>query len=86
LGGNTKTTLVVTVAASPTNASETLSSLEFGARAKAIKNRAIVNVKQSAEHLERIIKQLRMQLAERTRYFSSSLQASTYHIRQSKLL
>ena len=43
LGGNSKTALIVTCSPSPYNEAETISTLRFGIRAKAIKNRAKVN-------------------------------------------
>jgi len=43
LGGNSKTTLIVTCSPSSFNSEETLSTLRFGNRAKAIKNKAHVN-------------------------------------------
>jgi kinesin family protein 5 len=43
LGGNAKTTLIVTCSPSPFNDLETLSTLRFGVRAKKIKNKPKVN-------------------------------------------
>ena len=43
LGGNSKTNLIITVSPSISNASESLSSLRFGFRAKSIKNKPKVN-------------------------------------------
>ena len=43
LGGNSKTSLIVTCSCYSYNASETLSTLRFGARAKRIKNKPKVN-------------------------------------------
>lgn len=43
LGGNSKTSLIVTCSPSPYNENETISSLRFGIRAKAIKNKPKVN-------------------------------------------
>ena len=43
LGGNSKTTLIVTCSPSPYNEQETISTLRFGTRAKFIKNQAKVN-------------------------------------------
>lgn len=43
LGGNSKTTLIITCSPSPYNESETLSTLRFGIRAKAIKNKPKIN-------------------------------------------
>ena len=43
LGGNAKTSLIITCSPAKYNLDETLSTLRFGARAKRIKNRAKVN-------------------------------------------
>lgn len=43
LGGNAKTTLIITCSPSVWNEQETVSALRFGVRAKAIKNRPKVN-------------------------------------------
>ncbi|OMJ88868.1 hypothetical protein SteCoe_9068 [Stentor coeruleus] len=43
LGGNSKTALIITCSPSPYNESETISTLRFGIRAKAIKNKPKVN-------------------------------------------
>ena len=52
LGGNSKTVLIVACSPSAYNASETVSTLRFGARAKNIENKAKVNATRSAEELE----------------------------------
>ena len=56
LGGNTKTALIVTISASAENASETLSTLKFGQRAKAIKNKPKVNERKSVEELTTLLR------------------------------
>jgi kinesin family protein 5 len=43
LGGNSKTTLIITCSPSPFNDLETLSTLRFGIRAKSIKNTPKIN-------------------------------------------
>ena len=43
LGGNAKTSLIITCSPAKYNLDETLSTLRFGARAKRIKNKAKVN-------------------------------------------
>lgn len=57
LGGNSKTSLIITCSPSMVNAQETLSTLRFGQRAKMIKNVVRINMEQSVEglklHLER---------------------------------
>ena len=43
LGGNSRTTLIITCSPSPFNEAETLSTLRFGIRAKSIKNKPKIN-------------------------------------------
>ena len=43
LGGNAKTSLIITCSPAKYNLDETLSTLRFGARAKRIKNKAKIN-------------------------------------------
>jgi kinesin family member 5 len=57
LGGNSQTTLVIACSMNSYNDKETLSTLRFGARAKKIQNKPIVNQEKSAKEL---IKQLEM--------------------------
>lgn len=48
-GGNSKTCLIITCASTAENREETRCSLEFGKRAKLVKNRAEINLEVSAE-------------------------------------
>ena len=57
LGGNAKTTLLVCCSPATVNSEETKSTLEFGLRAKRIKNKAKVNAERSPEELVRMLKQ-----------------------------
>eukprot|EP00397_Hematodinium_sp_SG-2012_P003389 GEMP01003397.1.p1 GENE.GEMP01003397.1~~GEMP01003397.1.p1 ORF type:complete len:820 (+),score=149.34 GEMP01003397.1:289-2748(+) len=52
LGGNSKTSLIVTCSPALYNEAETMSTLRFGQRAKMIKNKAQVNQERSAEELQ----------------------------------
>ncbi|CAD7928767.1 unnamed protein product [Amoebophrya sp. A25] len=52
LGGNAKTTLIITCSPANTNDAETLSTLRFGQRAKLIKNNAVANESLSVEALQ----------------------------------
>ena len=56
LGGNAKTTLLICCSPAATNNEETRSTLEFGLRAKRIKNVAKVNSERSREELMRMLK------------------------------
>lgn len=52
MGGNTKTTLIVTCSPHAYNSEETISTLQFGQRAKTIKNKVQVNRQLSVAELE----------------------------------
>jgi kinesin family protein 5 len=52
LGGNSKTSLIITCSPSIFNESETISTLKFGSRAKQIKNKAKVNKEFSIQELK----------------------------------
>ena len=54
LGGNSKTALIITCSPSPISYEETLSSLRFATRVKAVKNYPIVNREHSIEELKHI--------------------------------
>ena len=51
LGGNAKTSLIITCSPAKFNLEETISTLKFGARAKNIKNKAKVNRELSIQEL-----------------------------------
>lgn len=55
LGGNSKTSLIVTCSPSTYNEAETVGTLRFGQRAKMIKNVAKVNQERSVEELKAIL-------------------------------
>ena len=55
LGGNSRTTLVVCCSPASINDQETLSTLRFGARAKNITNRAVVNKEYTVEELKNML-------------------------------
>jgi PH domain/Kinesin motor domain len=58
LGGNCKTTLLITISPHWFNAEETVSTLKFGLRAKTIKNEVRQNVQRSVQELNAIIRKL----------------------------
>jgi hypothetical protein len=64
LGGNFKTSLIVTCSPHSSNREETISSLKFATRAKSIKNHFKMNIHNSPEALLAIIEQLRLELDE----------------------
>mmetsp|Transcript_39128 Transcript_39128/g.87538 ORF Transcript_39128/g.87538 Transcript_39128/m.87538 type:complete len:672 (-) Transcript_39128:215-2230(-) len=55
LGGNAKTALLINCSPSSFNANETLSTLRFGSRAKAIKNKPKINEQRSVEELSGLL-------------------------------
>jgi len=63
LGGNCKTTLLVTCAPSEEHSSQTLSSLRFATRARSVCNHVKVNLIHSAEQLTLLVGRLRRELA-----------------------
>ncbi|CAE7868778.1 kif3 [Symbiodinium sp. KB8] len=54
LGGNAKTSLIITCSPSTFNAVETLSTIRFGQRAKAIKNKPSINAERSVAEYQRV--------------------------------
>jgi len=64
LGGNSKTVLVAAVSPADDSLGETLSTLNFAARAKQVKNRALVNedTKGTVVELQKEVRKLRAQL------------------------
>jgi kinesin family member 5 len=57
LGGNSKTSLIITCSPANYNEQETLSTLRFGVRAKAIKNKPKVNKEYSVAELKMLLNQ-----------------------------
>jgi len=64
LGGNAKTTLIVTCSPHSFNLDETISTLRFAVRAKRIKNTATVNTTRSVASLERLVECLTREVEE----------------------
>ena len=62
LGGNFKTSLIVTCSPHSYHLEETTSSLQFASRVKRIKNKVKINVQLTYEELQKIIRQLRHKL------------------------
>ncbi|RAL66856.1 hypothetical protein DID88_007638 [Monilinia fructigena] len=62
LGGNSRTTLIINCSPSSYNAEETLSTLRFGMRAKAIKNKAKVNAELSPAELKALLRKAQSQV------------------------
>lgn len=63
LGGNSRTTLVICCSPSVYNSEETMSTLRFGARAKSIQNRAVVNRQLTMEELHEMLRIAKMEIA-----------------------
>jgi kinesin family protein 5 len=55
LGGNSKTCLIITVSPHSFNEARTLSSLQFGARARKIKNAPKVNKEYTVKELKKLL-------------------------------
>lgn len=78
LGGNSRTTLIVNCSPSSYNDAETVSTLRFGERAKAIKNKAKINAELSPKELKALLSKAQTQLTTFETYISdvdSELQA-----------
>ena len=71
LGGNSLTLLIINASPSSFNASETLSTLRFGKRAKQIKNVATVNAKRSPAEMELHIARLEKTIAKQRGYIAA---------------
>lgn len=71
LGGNSRTTLIINCSPSSYNDAETLSTLRFGMRAKAIKNKAKVNAELSPAELKALLRKAQSQTATFENYISS---------------
>eukprot|EP01102_Stenamoeba_stenopodia_P019656 TRINITY_DN7471_c0_g1_i1.p1 TRINITY_DN7471_c0_g1~~TRINITY_DN7471_c0_g1_i1.p1 ORF type:complete len:934 (-),score=240.86 TRINITY_DN7471_c0_g1_i1:200-3001(-) len=68
LGGNCKTTLIITASPHEFNYDETVSTCQFGARAKTIKNQAKVNQQKSVAELMALVEQLTKELSALQNY------------------
>jgi len=64
IGGNSLTTLVIACSMCSYNEKETLSTLQFGQRAKSIKNSVRANVERSAKELERLLDLAELKICE----------------------
>jgi kinesin family protein 5 len=71
LGGNSRTTLIINASPSSYNDSETLSTLRFGMRAKAIKNKAKINAEISPAELKAMLKKAESQVKTFENYIQS---------------
>jgi kinesin family member 5 len=65
LGGNSQTSLIVTCSPSPYNEAETVSSLRFGIRAKAIKNKPKVNREYTIAELKILVSKSQEEIDKR---------------------
>lgn len=88
LGGNAKTSLIVTCSPSNFNEQETISTLRFGQRAKMIKNVVKVNVQRSAEELKLLLEKANQNLADaraRNQLLEQTLRANGLPIPEGRL-
>ena len=65
LGGNSKTSLIITASPSSFNEPETISTLRFGMRAKAIKNKPTVNKEYTVAELKLLLSKAEMELGKK---------------------
>ena len=66
LGGNSKTALIVTCSPSPYNEAETVSTLRFGIRAKAIKNKPKINREYTVAELKLLLAKAEADLSRKS--------------------
>ena len=71
LGGNSRTTLIINCSPSSYNDAETISTLRFGVRAKAIKNKAKINAELSPLELKQLLKKAQSQVTTYENYVGS---------------
>ena len=71
LGGNSRTTLIINCSPSSYNDSETVSTLRFGVRAKAIKNKAKINAELSPTELKQLLKKAQGQVTTYQEYLGN---------------
>ncbi|KAL4880614.1 P-loop containing nucleoside triphosphate hydrolase protein [Aspergillus karnatakaensis] len=71
LGGNSRTTLLINCSPSSYNDAETVSTLRFGVRAKAIKNKAKVNAELSPVELKQLLRRAQSQVTNFETYISA---------------
>ena len=71
LGGNSRTTLIINCSPSSYNGEETLGTLRFGVRAKAIKNKAKINAELSPAELKQLLKKAQSQVITYENYVAS---------------
>uniref|UniRef100_M4C178 Kinesin-like protein n=1 Tax=Hyaloperonospora arabidopsidis (strain Emoy2) TaxID=559515 RepID=M4C178_HYAAE len=68
IGGNSRTALIINVSPSSFNASETISTLRFGMRAKSITNKAVVNEQYSVAEYEALLAAAKKKIAKQQTY------------------
>lgn len=71
LGGNSRTTLIINCSPSSYNDAETVSTLRFGVRAKAIKNKAKINAELSPAELKQLLRKAQGQVTNFETYISN---------------
>ncbi|KAI9719737.1 MAG: Kinesin heavy chain [Candelaria pacifica] len=71
LGGNSRTTLIINCSPSSYNDAETLSTLRFGVRAKAIKNKAKINAELSPSEMKQLLKKAQNQVTTFENYVTT---------------
>jgi kinesin family protein 5 len=77
LGGNARTSLIITCSPHPFNEAETLSTLRFGLRAKAIKNKPKVNREFTVAELKFMLARVEQELLQKDRRITALEEAVT---------
>lgn len=77
LGGNSKTTLIITCSPHSYNEAETLSTLRFGTRAKAVKNKPIINRELTVDELKLMVAKLEREVINKDRKIAALEQSLT---------
>lgn len=82
LGGNSKTTLIVTCSPHPNNMAETISTLRFGISAKKIKNKPKINKELTVAELQNLLEKAQKQIAENHKYIDQLKNYITSDLKQ----
>lgn len=86
LGGNAKTALIIAVSPSVVNSFETLSTLKFGQRAKAVRNKPKINERRSVDELTSLLLKAEAAIDMQSTYITAlELQTATSGTKPARL-